>query len=115
MSGVHSQTSTMTTAMKAVPLWASISGADSPRNWKSGSVTPTPESRISRHITPTTTGAMVIGRMRPTRMSPLPRSSRETSTARPSPSSVSMVTVQITNFAVVTIASWKNVSWIAFL
>ena len=48
-------------------------------------------------------------------MSPLPRSSRETSKARPSPSSVSMVTVQITNFAVVTIASWKNVSWIAFL
>ena len=72
MSGVHSHTSTMTTAMNAVPLWASISGADSPRSWKSGSVTPTPESRISRHMTPTTTGAIVIGRMRPTRIEPAP-------------------------------------------
>ena len=44
MSGVHSHTSTMTTAMKAVPLCESISGAESPRAWKSGSVTPTPES-----------------------------------------------------------------------
>ena len=68
ISGVHSQMSTSTTATKAVLLWASTSGGPSPNNWNIGLTTPTPLSYSRRHITPTTTGAIVIGRIRPTRI-----------------------------------------------
>jgi hypothetical protein len=61
-------------------------------------------------MTPTTTGAMVIGRIRPTRIGPPKRISRETSRARPRPSRVSMVTAQTTYFAVVAMAWRKNSS-----
>jgi hypothetical protein len=61
-------------------------------------------------MTPTTTGAIVIGRISPTRIGPPKRISRETSSARPSPSSVSIVTAQTTYLAVVTIAWRKNSS-----
>ena len=71
MSGVHSHTSTMTTAMNAVPLWASISGGERPEELEERVGDADAGVEISRHMTPTTTGAIVIGRMRPTRMSPL--------------------------------------------
>ena len=38
ISGVHSHTSTTTTAMKALVLCASTSGGLAPKSWKSGSV-----------------------------------------------------------------------------
>ena len=94
-----------------MPLWASTSGGLKPNSWNSGSVTPTPESYSSRHITPTTTGAIVIGRISPTRIGPPKRISRETRSARASPSTVSMATQMTTYFAVVSIAWRKNVSF----
>ena len=42
-------------------------GALSPNAWNSGFTTPMSDAYISRQITPTTTGAIVIGRISDTR------------------------------------------------
>jgi hypothetical protein len=72
---------------------------------------PVSESYSSRQITPTTTGATVIGRISETRTKRMPRTSRTTSRARPRPRRVSIATAIPTNLAVVPIACQNVWSW----
>jgi len=80
---------------------------------KTGFTTPMSEAYMSRQITPTTTGAIVMGRISPIRNTLAKRISRATSSASPRPRSVSMVTAIATNRVVVHSACQKTVSWSA--
>ena len=95
-SGVHSQTSTATTPMNAVDGCASTFGVPSPSDENSGLTTPMSDAYISRQITPTTTGAIVIGSSSDTRKKRENRSWSTTSSASASPSSVSIATAKNT-------------------
>ncbi len=62
---------------------------------------------MKRQTRPTTTGAIIIGRMKSVRSTDMPRMLRSSRSARPTPSTISTVTTVKAKIIVTQKLSWK--------
>ena len=98
MKGVHCHTSAMITESKA--FWPSQSTPLKPNSLSHRLMVPTVGWYMYRHIRPTTTGAIIIGKMNSVRRTDMPRRFRSSNNASPTPRIISMVTTQNANLSV---------------
>jgi len=90
INGVHCQMSAMITLISA--CWPSQSTVGRPRLSSVRLNVPTVGWYMYLHISPTTTGAIIIGRINIVRKTDMPRIFRSNSIARPTPRIISSVT-----------------------
>ena len=106
-NGVHCQTSTMIRVTIPMRTDPSQFGAVSPTPSISQLISPHSGFRSARHITPTTSGVISIGRIRILRTSQEKRRFRLKNRARPTPISTCRLTVALTNSRLF-IAAFQN-------